>query len=447
MESDENTRPWQAENGRYVALDIHKHDCMIGAVNRESEVLLDPRRVEHGQLEAWLRKHLNPDDRVVIEATTNAWHIYDLIEPLVAEVVVANPMKVKQIAYARIKTDKLDVLILARLLAANLIPTVWVPPMHVRELRSLVSQRRKLTQMHTQVINRLHGIPRPFGDSVSHRHHLGHPKGKRFLPKDCAWQKDACLSGMEKLQLELDMATRVHLKTQMDRLTQEMATMSLAEPWEAEALYLMQMPGFGVITTMTVLAAIGDISRFSHPKKLVSYAGLAPGLHQSGVKLRGKGITKEGRKELRWAMVEVAWRCLKGNAYWQERFETYKKRMHPNQAITAVARHLLVIVWHVLSKQEPYRQITEERIAYKFLTWSWQMNEKQRESLNRAQFVRYHLLRLGIGADLERIVRLALEYFALTEFAAKTPAQTIETMGLGEACLFIKSALDQKLLE
>ena len=196
-------------------------------------------------------------------------------------------MKVKQIAYAHIKTDKLDVLILARLLAANLIPSVWVPPMHVRELRSLVSQRRRLSQMHTQVINRMH--------SISHRHHLGHPKGKRFLPKDCAWQQADCLSSMEKL--ELDMDTRLHLKSQIDRLTQELATLSTEKSWEADALYLMQIPGFGVI---------GDISRFSHAKKLVSYAGLAPGLHQSGVKFRGKGITKEGRNELRWATLAPA---------------------------------------------------------------------------------------------------------------------------------------------
>jgi transposase len=250
--------------------------------------------------------------------------------------------------------------------------------MHVRELRSLVSQRRRLTQMHTQVINRMH--------SISLRHHLGHPKGKRFLPKDCAWQQSECLSTMEKLQLELDMAT-----------------LSTDEPWETDALYLMQIPGFGVITTMTVLAAIGDISRFSHPEKLTSYAGLAPRMHQSGVKFRGKGITKEGRKELRWAMVEVAWRCLNGDAFWKERFETFKKRMHPNQAITAVARHLLVIVWHLLSKQVPYRQITEERIAYKFLTWSWQLNDQQRDGLSRSQFVRYNLMRLDIGHDLERI--------------------------------------------
>jgi transposase len=61
---------------------------------------------------------------VVIESTTNAWHVYDLLEPLVAEVLVANPIKVKQIACARVKTDKKDSFILARLLAANLVPTV-----------------------------------------------------------------------------------------------------------------------------------------------------------------------------------------------------------------------------------------------------------------------------------------------------------------------------------
>jgi transposase len=77
---------------------------------------------------------------VVIESTTNAWHVYDLLEPLVAEVLVANPIKVKQIAYARVKTDKKDTLILARLLAAKLVPTVWVPPKHACELRQALDR-------------------------------------------------------------------------------------------------------------------------------------------------------------------------------------------------------------------------------------------------------------------------------------------------------------------
>jgi transposase len=111
---------------------------------------------------------------------------------------------------------------------------------------------------------------------------------------------------VERFQLEKDLETKQYLKGQTDRLTRQLSTMSHQSSWVAQAMYLMQIPGFGVVTTMTVLAAIDDISRFETPKHLVSYAGLAPGVEQSGTKKRSKPITKEGRKELRWAMVEVA---------------------------------------------------------------------------------------------------------------------------------------------
>jgi transposase len=380
---------------RYVALDIHKHYCVVAAVNRDGEVTLEPVRVEHEDLERWLQKHLLKDDHVVIESTTNAWHVYDLLEPLVERVLVANPIKVKQIACARVKTDIRDTLILARLLAANLVPTVWVPPVHVRDLRQLLSQRRSMVGMHTQGINRMH--------STAHRHHLNHPKGKRFLPKNTAWQKDDVLSTLEKLQLELEMETREHLRDQIDRITTVLARMSHQAPWNEGMQYLMQLPGFGVVTGMTVLAAIGDISRFESPRHLASYSGLTPGVEQSGVKLRGKGITKEGRRELRWAMVEVAQRAVKSDPHWQYRFNELQRRMHRNQAIVVIAHRLLELVWYVLTRRQSYRHFSAERIAYKYLTWSWQLSEDDRDGLTRQQFVRYYLMRLGIGHDLERI--------------------------------------------
>ena len=123
---------------RYIALDIHKHYSIVAGVNFDGKV--EPVRVEHENLEAWLGKHIQPSDYVVIESTTNAWYIYDLLEPLAEKVLVANPIKVKQIAQARVKTDIRDTLILARLLAANMIPAIWVPPEGVRELRYLLSQ-------------------------------------------------------------------------------------------------------------------------------------------------------------------------------------------------------------------------------------------------------------------------------------------------------------------
>ena len=109
---------------RYLALDIHKHYSVVAGVNFEGQVIVEPVRIEHADLESWLAKHIQSTDHVVIESTTNAWHIYDLLEPLAEKVLVANPIKVKQIATARVKTDIRDTLILARMLAANMIPAI-----------------------------------------------------------------------------------------------------------------------------------------------------------------------------------------------------------------------------------------------------------------------------------------------------------------------------------
>ncbi len=380
---------------RYLALDIHKHYSVVAGVNFEGKVVVEPVRIEHADLEGWLKKHIQPTDYVVIELTTNAWHIYDLLVPLAEKVLVANPIKVKQIAQARVKTDIRDTLILARLLAANMVPDIWVPPAHVRNLRYLLSQRRHLVGMHTQTVNRMH--------SVAHRHHLSHPRGKRFNEKNTKWQQDNAISDSEQFQLELDMSTKEHLAEQTEKITKKLAKMSHQKPWAKSMMFLMQLPGFGVITGMTVLAAIGDITRFESPKRLVGYSGLNSGLEQSGTKLRGKKITKEGRKDLRWAMVEVARRAVKSDPLWTHRFIELCRRMHKNQAIVAIARRLLELVWFVLTRKQPYRHFSHERIAYKYLTWSWQLNDKDRNGLTRQQFTRYYLMRLGIGHDLERI--------------------------------------------
>jgi len=369
----------------------------VAGVDREGTVLLQAVRVEHADLEGWLKKHLYSTDQVVIESTTNAWHVYDLLAPLVERVVVANPIRVKQIAQARVKTDIRDTLILARLLAANLVPEVWVPPVHIRELRQLLSQRRQFVETHTQIVNRMH--------SVAHRHHLKHERGTRFNEKTTSWQKSKTLSSLEQFQLELEMENRVYIEKQIRRIGKAVAKMSQRKPWAEGMTYLMQLPGFGIITAMTVLAAIGDIQRFESPKHLASYSGLTPGLEQSGTKNRGKGITKEGRRELRWALVEAAQMAVKSDPLWKKRFQEMQKRRHRNQAIVAVAHRLLELVWYVLTRRQPYRHFSHERIAYKYLTWAWQMDDEARDGLTRQQFARYYLMKLGIGHDLTRIAR------------------------------------------
>lgn len=391
MSEEENARTPR----RYVALDIHKYYCVVAGVNRDGQVVLQPVRVEHADLEGWLKKNLQETDYVVIESTTNAWHVYDLLEPLAERVVVANPIKVKQIATARVKTDIRDTLILARLLAANLVPDVWVPPVHVRQMRQLLSQRRQLVETHTQILNRMH--------SVAHRHHLKHERGKRFNEQNTGWQKDPSLSKMEQFQLSLEMENRKYLEKQIGRISLEVGKICHQKPWSSGMGYIMSLPGFGMITAMTVLAAIGEIERFETPKKLASYSGLTPGLEQSGTKNRGKGITKEGRRELRWALVEAALQAVKSDPLMKRRFNELQKRMHRNQAIVSIAHHLLELIWYVLTRRQPYRGFTQERIAYKYLSWSWHVKEEARNGLTHQQFARYYLMKIGLGKELTRI--------------------------------------------
>jgi len=71
--------------------------------------------------------------------------------------------------------------------------------------------------------------------------------------------------------------------------------------------------------------------------------------------------------------------------------------------IVTISHHLLVVVWYELTKHEPYSHYSPERIAYKYLTWSWALDEEQRQGMTRPQFARYYLMRLAIGNELKRV--------------------------------------------
>jgi transposase len=393
MNSSPKTIPIQ----RYIALDLHKHYIMVGGQNREQEWVLRPRKVPMQRFRAWAQQNLRLGDAVVIETTANVWDIYDIVAPLVTKTVVAHAGKVRQIAEARVKTDIEDIKRLITLLIANIVPEVWVPPTHVRELRSLLSFRWRLGKQITMSKNRLH--------SVIQRFNLQPPEGQILADKNQPWWEQQEFTELTGFQVQLDLEIIAHLEAQRNKIDQKLAELSDTSPWANDMVFLMQIPGFGILTSMLLLAAIGDISRFSHAKKLVGYAGLGAGVHDSGKKHQDKSITKEGRRELRWALVQAAWAAVRSDPYWKAQYQRLTKVKHPNKAIVAIARRLLVSAWHILSKREPYRHFDDETIAYKMLIWSQSMDEKARRGLSRQQFAKYGLLRLGIGTDLTRIVR------------------------------------------
>ena len=276
MNSSPETIPIQ----RYIAVDSHKEYVFIGGMNDQQKWSLRPRRVQMSRFRDWAHQNLKPGDAVVLETTGNVWDIYDVVAPLVSKTVVAHAGKVRQIAEARVKTDKEDVKRLITLLIANIVPEVWVPPRHVRELRSLISFRWRLSKQITMSKNRLH--------SVVQRFNLNPPEGQLLADKNLSWWDQQEFSDLTSFQVECDRGIVDHLEAQKANVDQKLAELSNTAPWASDMVFLMQIPGFGLLFSMIVLAAIGDISRFDSPKKLVGYAGLGAGVHDSGKKHQDK---------------------------------------------------------------------------------------------------------------------------------------------------------------
>jgi transposase len=392
MKKGQNTRGYQ----RYMALDIHREYLLVGAQNEEKKWVLTPRRVGIEKFPEWAKKNICQGDIVVLETTTNVWTIYDIVAPLASRVLVANAAEVGEIANARVKTDKEDLKRLLKLLIGGIVPEVWVPPVEVRELRAFISYRSRLVTMATMIRNRL--------QSLLHKHNL--ILSEAGLLDQAWWEAQKNISTLEKMQIRQELILLQEVEKLKVAVDEELQRQSTSSTWGKQALQIMQLPGVGYIVAMTVLSAIGDISRFESAKQLVGYAGLGAGVHDSGMTHKDKKITKKGRRELRWAMVEAAWRAIRLSPFWKAEYEKYLQRMRkPNQAIVVIARKLLIAIWHVLSKEETDIHASEEDLAYKMLLLSWSLSEDVRLGLTYKQFAKYALMKLGVETDVTRFVR------------------------------------------
>jgi transposase len=379
---------------RFIALDVHKAYIVVGAVNSQQEVVLPPRRVSCAQFESWAKKHLRPTDEIVLEATTNAWYVHDLLTPWVARVIVVHPYHVKLIASSMVKTDKVDTLVLACLLSVNILPAIWVPPTHVRELRALVAHRRRLVSQRSAAKNRL--------QSLLHRHNIVPPEGEIFCAAHRAWWAGLSISPSEKLRAQQDLVLLDTFTPLIEGVEAELARLSISPTWVDLLPLLIQLPGIGLLHAMTILSAIGDIGRFPSAKKLVGYAGLGARIHASGQTWRTGGITKQGRRELRATMIEAAWIAVRLHPGWRDRFERLQRSMGKQKAIVAIARKLLVVIWHVLTAQAADRQAEPEAVARSLMKWGTRHRLATSLGVPRVQFVRQHLDRLGIGQHLSQ---------------------------------------------
>ena len=364
------------------------------AVNRDLETVFGPQRVSNYQLEEWAERVLTPQDAVVLEMTTNTYLFYDTLLSHTPSVSVVHPPNVPEVTNARVKTDKKAAQTLAQLLAAGLLKgkEVWIPPYEVRDLRALVARREKMIHLSTMAKNRLH--------AMGHRNHLVLPENP-FSPNQRTWWENLPLSTIEKLLVRSDLDTLEFAQKQVKQVEEYLKQKSAQDE---RIPLLIQLPGVAMLTAVTILAAIGDITRFPTAKKLVGYAGFGTRVHDSGMTHSSGRITKAGRRDLRRAMVNAANHAGEHHPHWKAELERLEPHLGRSKAIVAIARKLLVAVWHVLNKQVVDRFADPQNVARSFLSHAYKIGIRNLPKGQSAMaFTREQLDRLGLGKDLQEI--------------------------------------------
>jgi len=287
---------------------------------------------------------LAPEDEVAIEATCNTHAIVRLLEPHVARVVV-NPQKTRAIAEARVKTDKVDAEVLAQLLAADYLPSVWVADLPTQALRRQVARRAHIVRQRTRLKNQV--------QSILHRNLIPRcPAADLFGIKGRCWLANQPLPADEALTVEA-------LLRQLDFHAQELriidAELGRVALSSSEVKRLMTIPGVDATIALSIVAAVGDFRRFRHPERLVSYLGLNPRVKQSGGQPASHGrITKQGRAHARGMLVEAAWVAVKTPGPLRAFYERIRSRRGMQIAVVATARKLAVLCWTTLERGEDY---------------------------------------------------------------------------------------------
>jgi transposase len=285
---------------RGFGLDVHRDFCEV-AIAENGQVRSAGRIVTRVPALELFAQSLAPDDLVAMEATTGTDRIVAVLQRHGIRVVVANTRKLRAITEAKAKSDRLDARTLAKLLMTGLLDPVWTPDERTRALRRLTNRRERIVRARTRAKNEAHGV---LSRNLCERPPVTDAFGKAGrdwlagleLPVDERLTLDGCLRQVDFLDAEID------------AMDSEIARQALGWP---EVLRLMSVPGVNVQTAATFMAAIGNIERFASPRKLVSYLGLDPRVHQSGNGPARHGrISKAGASEARHMLGEVAWKVM-----------------------------------------------------------------------------------------------------------------------------------------
>jgi len=330
----------------HIGIDLHKKNMQVAVLNNEGEVL-DMRKLSNNDKEV-LQEYFSgfpKETPVAVESTTGWEWLSDLLEEEELEVKLANPHKVKLIAEATIKTDKIDAETLAQLERTNFLPLSYLAPKEIRERRELLRHRIVLVRLRTSLKSRIHSILSKKGIIAEGITDLFGKRGREFL-------KEIKIADVYREEID----TYLYLIDKLDRHIEiKEGQIRKIVRGEELAKILMTICGISYFSALLILLEIGDINRFSSAKKLCSYTGLAPTTSQSDDTVYHGHLKKDSNKYIKWALLEAVEHIIKKDPGLRYKYEKILRTKGKNKARVAIAQKLCISIYYMLKNKQPYK--------------------------------------------------------------------------------------------
>ena len=320
-----------------VGLDYHPGSVQQCILDMQGQMLANGTRPNSAAELDRVARQFGDDIRAAIEASSGAAHLADeLVTQYGWSIDLAHPGYVARLKQSPDKTDFSDARLLADLTRVGYLPKVWLPPPEVRELRELVRYRQQLAEQRRAAKLRIRALLR--NQRLTHdgrawtKAWLNWLRDEAPLPPQSRWVTTQHLSDLERLEKQIQEVER-----QLEQVTKE-------DPLVQK---LLEQPGIGLITAVTMRAEIGRFDRFRTGKQLCRFAGTCPRNVSSGDRQADAGLVKACNPELRRILMEVAQRLINREEEWSQFAARMRQRGKPRSLVAgAVANRWLRRLYH-----------------------------------------------------------------------------------------------------
>lgn len=354
---------------KFVGLDVHKGQISVGTANTDRGDAGYYGSIDNSAT-AYLKlaKRLSKGEEVLFcyEAGPCGYEVYRQLTKAGYDCVVIAPSLIPKKAGDRVKTDRRDAISLARLLRAGELTPIWVPDKQQEAMRDLTRAREDMKAMERGSRQRLGGFLL--------RHGKVYPGCSKWTQAYFRWLESIRFeTAAQQIVLQEYIDTVKDAQQRVAAMEEEMR--KALEGWTMKPVVegIMALRGINFVTAMTIIAELGDLSRFESPRQLMSHLGVVPAEYSSGDRKKQGGITKTGNTHVRKVLIEASWSYrlpARKTAHLRQKAEKASKAVQeiawkaqkrlcsrywylinkgklPVKSCTAVAREMVGFIWAI----------------------------------------------------------------------------------------------------